>query len=269
MATSGYIRRMNFVQMLGALVTIYRKSFVPLLLITLINVVITAVVYIVLNSGPLASEDAVALIIGLLLFIFIPALSAGPVLVAMSNTVLGNKVKVSESYRGGLTIGLLFKTFVAALPAGVVTFFAALLASTSLFSSSEFQGLGFISFLLFFFFLLFMPSWIYTPIILKLEKTAFFRSSVRGIKISFKVFGWNILIAIACMIIIGLIAALVYTSDNTAQIIYVIVAPIVTMLAVSLYVMAYYQFRVRNENYTADTLSQELGFAPLDEMMTV
>lgn len=258
------IRRMNFFQLVGGLFKIYKVSFKPLTIMTLINVLISMVL---LGLADVLNTDILKYVA-----LFLPILYAGPILVAMSNTVLGNKVSVSDSYRQGLSIGLVFQTILVALIPGIVM----LLISQNTSSDSN-TGIDFSVFYGAFFLL--MPVWIFFPMISQLEKKKFFPAVGRTIKLYFQNFFRIIGIILLCLVfaipvllVAEVIAVLIFGTNeagNAAISISPYTVPLITMFAISLYVMAYYETRARRENFTADELSQELGFAPLDEMMTV
>ena len=244
MITSNFIRRMNFFQMIGAVITIYKRTFWPLTVISIINGLLTILALALAFIPPY---------VGAIIFIFVPVLYTGPILVAMSNTVVGKKVLIMESYRSGFSVGLFFKTALVALPACLLAIIISVATSIEYF---------------YLFFLVFMPSWIFFPMVSYLEKLGFAKAYSRSNKLAFANFGRNILIILACLAF-SIPFLLLGVALGSVLVGIIIAVPFVTMLAVSLFVMAYYETRARRENYNGDALSQELGFAPLDEMMSM
>jgi hypothetical protein len=115
---------------------------------------------------------------------------------------------------------------------------------------------------------------------LVLEKKGFRQSMSRAFRLFLTNFGRSILIFIVSAIfsipffllgtfldaMLGGFVGNMF-GQNAVGIFYAV--PFITMFAISFFVMAYYETRARRESYTVENLSQELGFAPLDEMMSM
>lgn len=194
---------------------------------------------------------------GINLIIFLPSLFlwgvfVGPITIAASNAILGKPVKVGESFRQGLS-----KKAVGSLVVMLVVVYIVIAAFVIAFYNSE-NSVIIPSLIVLY--LVLGPLFVFYPIVILLEKRGIMPALTR----TFQLYFANFLRILAILVLIGA-GFLVLSLIPYWYVLLFIINPAMTLL----FVLTYYEYRARKENYTESTLTQELGFAPLDEMMTM
>jgi hypothetical protein len=245
MSTTKFIRPMSFRETIGTMYRLYLKMMIPIIILNLI-------------------VNYVTVGIGILVGIFV-----GPVLMMASNAMLGQRVKAWQSIKKGVSPALFFKIALVS-----VTYVLLVLIATIPFFSMDTDLAGSFYVMLYLFL---APLWIFIPMIMILEKQGLRASIKRSFQILRKDFSrilqMDLFITGVCFLM-----ALVFSLGGTEPGPYgnFFIGTIIAWLVVSLtgfnalpYVFVYYEYRARKENYTEELMTEEMGYQPIEEMMTV
>lgn len=253
MSLTNYIRPMNFRETVGIMFRLYWKVFIPILVMNIIINVIT-----------------------LSTFTFI-GLLVGPVLVMTSNVMLGQRVKVWQSIKKGVSVGLIFKmALVSVVFLGVIIVLAMIVGGIigGIFNNENVGlAIGIIIYALL------SPLWIFIPMSMVLEK----QSLRASIKRSFQILRKNFIRVVQMDIFVNLVLALITvlcalifpdsSGDFPASlgngVIAAMLLAAITGFNAFPFVFVYYDFRARFENYSDALLTEEMGYQPMEEMMNV
>jgi hypothetical protein len=227
-----------------------------------------------------------------LIMIFLPALFIGPAMLNISNVILERPGKTLTSFGRGMSPGMILKIFL---------FFAPVIVLILILRYGNIPGLSIIFtqfgvlFLIFNIPLLFLtPLWIFYPMILLLEKKSILQS-VRRLRIFAsgqfrKLVPIQVLLVLITVILIplgGYIYRSIYPEEFSTLVtgvledqhwaylpwiisnclFYIVTIPF--GIGITTYVLHYYQVRAAKENFNEELLAQELGYQPIEEMMTV
>ena len=245
MSTTKFIRPMSFWQMIGTMYRLYLKMMVPIIILNLL------VNYLTVG-------------IGILVGIFV-----GPVLMMASNAMLGQRVKALQSIKKGIAPGLFLKIALVS-----ITYLLLVLLATIPFLG---QDVSLVIALYMMLYLFLAPLWIFIPMIMILEKLGLRASIRRSFQILRKNFGrilmMDMFVIAICLIIAFGFASIAGDPDpmlNFATGAYVawFLASVTGFNALP-YVFVYYEYRARKENYTEQLMTEEMGYQPIEEMMTV
>lgn len=245
MSTTKFIRPMSFGETVGTMYRLYLKMMIPIIILNLI------VNYLTVG-------------IGILVGIFV-----GPVLMMASNAMLGQRVKPWQSIKKGVSPALFFKIAVAS----VIYMLVVLLPAIPFISLDINFGLALYAF----FYLLLSPLWIFIPMIMILEKLGLRASIKRSFQILRKNYGrilqMDLFVTGVCLLMTVLFTSLQMDPDPSTNF---AISTFAAWLLTSLtgfnalpYVFVYYEYRARNENYTEELMTEEMGYQPIEEMMTV
>jgi hypothetical protein len=245
MSTTKFIRPMSFRETIGTMYRLYLKMMIPIIILNLI------VNYLTVG-------------IGILVGIFV-----GPVLMMASNAMLGQRVKAWQSIKKGVSPALFFKIAVAS----VIYMLIVLLPAIPFISQDINFGLALYAF----FYLLLSPLWIFIPMIMILEKLGLRASTKRSFQIlrknSGRILQMDLFVTSICVLMTVVFTSLHMDPDpNTNFAISTFGAWLLTSLTgfnALPYVFVYYEYRARNENYTEELMTEEMGYQPIEEMMTV
>ncbi len=244
MSTSKYIRPMSFGETIGTMYRLYVRFMVPILVL---NILIAVMSWWVLLVGAFV----------------------GPVLMMTSNAILGKSPKVWDSFRRGIISVSFLKIAVVSIVYIVLILIAALLAGAL--NKEMAAGLP----MLIYPYLFLSPLWIFIPMIMLLEKKGLRASIRRSFQILRKDFSrilqMDIFITLFFIVIAFLWALLGgLSADNFAVgSVVALFLTLITGFASMPYVFVYYEYRARYENYTEELLTEELGYQPIEEMLTV
>ncbi len=270
MSTIKYIRAMSFWETVGTMHQLYFKMIFPI---------------IILNIAVFAFTLGVGVLSGAFV---------GPVLMMTSNVILERPVNFWQSVKRGLSPGLFFKTAIVSLvyaailllPVGALDgYFAGLSRSLS---DNEVAYFFFVtvigSFLLpigfLFIYLLLLPIWVFIPMIMLLEKNGLRSSIKRSFQILSKNFRRTLQVDIFITVVFTVLASITVLAsgfnladvggDILWEIIYFVVSiACITGINSFPYVFVYYEYRARYEGYSEELLAQEMGYQPMEEMMSV
>jgi hypothetical protein len=201
---------------------------------------------------------------GILVGIFV-----GPVLMMASNAMLGQRVKALQSIKKGIAPGLFLKIALVS----ITYLLLVLLATIPFFSMDTYLVIALYMML----YLFLAPLWIFVPMIMILEKLGLRASIRRSFQILRKNFGrilmMDIFVIAICLIIAFGFASIAGDPDpmvNFAAGAYIawFLASVTGFNALP-YVFVYYEYRARKENYTEELMTEEMGYQPIEEMMTV
>lgn len=251
MSQSNYIRKMNIFQLFTTTVVLAFKNFWPLTVINVITWIPS-------------------------LFYTLMGLFMGPTLIAASNAILGRPIKVADSFKRGMSPKYLWQFVLVLIPAFIII----LLLNDPLFAffdgifdfSIYEEGFGDIFTLFLLYFLLF-PLYVFFPMAHFLEKLSF-RSALKR---TFQIIRGNwlriLLVTVLFFVFwpiynytLGYQLFLWFGSDLLS--VYILVFILVPFISL-FYMLMYYEYRARNENYSEEILAQEMGYQPMQEMMTV
>jgi len=264
MTTSTYIRPMRFGEIVGSIFRLYWKIFIPIIILNII-----------VNYATLS--------IGLFTGIFV-----GPVLMMASDAILGKRLNIWGNIKKGISPGLFFKiallsvvyiTFTLIVSVLILLLLAWVLIALGLDTNNQTiaaaGGAIWIGATLYIY--LFLSAvWVFIPMIMLLEKKGLRASVKRSFQILWRNFGRVFLMALVVNLIVTVIA-IVYSvatgqPDLTSWIeqggnFAFILASIIGLNTLP-YVFVYYEYRARKENFSEELLTQELGYQPIEEMMT-
>jgi hypothetical protein len=229
MASSKYIKPMGFVEIITTMFRLYFSFFLPILLL---NIIIVAMSWWVLIVGAFV----------------------GPVLLMTSNAILGKPLKIVESFRKGIFSAAFIKIAVSSIIYVGAVFLLAM--------SFPLEYALYI-------YIALVPLWIFTPMIILLEKKGLWDSVKRSFYILRNNLGKILQIDILILVVYTLVAALLGFGDFSTGLIIAFFIPLLTGFSSLPYVFVYYEFRARHENYSEELLAQELGYQPLQEMMSI
>jgi hypothetical protein len=253
MSLANYIRPMSFRETLGTMFRLYWKVFIPIIVMNIIVNVITFSTF---------------TFIGLLV---------GPVLIMTSNVMLGQRVKVWQSIRKGVSLGLVFKmALVSIVFLGVIVLLAMVVGGViGGIAGSDKVGyaVGIIIYALL------SPLWIFIPMIMLLEKQGLRASIQRSFQILKKNFIRVAQMDIFINLVLAVMSILLYLLVNdptqdfftnfTVGVGFAMLIAAITGFNAIPFVFVYYEFRARFENYSDALLTEELGYQPIEEMMTI
>jgi hypothetical protein len=229
MASSKYIKPMGFVEIITTMFRLYFSFFLPILLL---NIIIVAMSWWVLIVGAFV----------------------GPVLLMTSNAILGKPLKIVESFRKGIFSAAFIKIAVSSIIYVGAVFLLAM--------SFPLEYALYI-------YIALVPLWIFTPMIILLEKKGLWDSVKRSFYILRNNLGKILQIDILILVVYTLVAVLLGFGDFSTGLIIAFFIPLLTGFSSLPYVFVYYEFRARHENYSEELLAQELGYQPLQEMMSI
>ena len=246
MSTSKYIRPMSFRETIGTMYKLYLKIMLPILLL---NTILVAMSWWVLVVGAFV----------------------GPILLMTSNAILNKPLRVWDSLIKGIFSWAFLKIAVSSIAYIVIL----LVISSPALIQGSLTGFGLLAYL----YLFFLPVWIFIPMVMLLEKTGL-RASVKGsfqilrndfsriFRMTLFLTGFIAVMALAAM---PLLAGNGYTfAENYAMFsLFAMILPLFTGFSSLPYVFVYYEYRARYENYSEELLTEELGYQPIEEMMTV
>lgn len=244
MATTKFIRPMSFWGTIGTMYRLYLRFVVPILVL---NILIAVMSWWVLLVGAFV----------------------GPVLMMTSNAILGKSPRVWDSFRRGIISVSFLKIAVVSIVYIVLILIAAIMAG----ALDREIGAGLP--MLIYPYLFLSPLWIFIPMIMLLEKKGLRASIRRSFQILRKDF-WRILqmdvfITLFFIVIASLWALLAgFNAENFAVgSAIALLLTLITGFASMPYVFVYYEYRARYENYSEELLTEELGYQPIEEMLTV
>jgi hypothetical protein len=269
---SNYIRPMSFGELFRSFFGVYKKAFWFLTLFTIVFLVI----YFCLDYfgwkllSSIAEEslpsNARLFLINLTDFLM-PIFAVGPVLITVSSVILNRQVSFKESIQKGLSISLLLKIL---LVSGIFILISVFLCTWAFINTP--YGWKVLNGFFLFVYIFATQIWIFFPMVIVLEKKGIFPAIGRSFSFLLRslknLFLIDLLIFILAVVISYPLQLLINTKALTTPA-YVIVIPIITTISLTFYVLVYFETRARRENYSADELSQELGFAPLEEMISM
>lgn len=252
MSNTKYIRPMSFFGTLGTMYRLYFKIMVPILLL---NIILVAMSWWVLIVGAFV----------------------GPVLMMTSNAILGKPLKVLDSFRRGIfsvsflkiaiaSIGYIAFIFIISVVFGMV-----LSGGSGNLSDAAINSL--IVFMLYAYVIL-VPIWIFVPMIMLLEKKGLRASIKRSFQIlrrNFtRILQMDIFITVIFAVMVRLLSSILGADASTrlGATIIAFFLPLLTGFSSLPYVFVYYEYRARRENYNEELLTQELGYEPIEEMLT-
>jgi hypothetical protein len=270
MADTKYIRPMSFRATIGTMYRLYLKIMVP---ITLLNIVV--VIFLMRLSARFFSEDQLygsdylMLLTGLFAGVFV-----GPILMMTSNVILRKRVKVWESLRKGISLGLFLKITLVVI---VYTIILAIIGKNIYNNLYISYVVGESIFIYGYLFL--SPIWVFIPMIMILEKKglrASFKRSFQILRKNFlRILQMDIFITLIFTILALILTNLEWDPAYSPDINFLsslsdaIVIPVIFGFNTLPYVFVYYEYRARHENYSEELLTQEMGYQPMEEMMSV
>ncbi len=237
MTTTKYIRAMSFWETVGTMYRLYFKIMIP---VFLLNIVIFSI------AGS-----------GFLVFI-------GPILIITSNVILSKPLKVWSSSWKGIFSGAFLKIAVSSIGYMILILILPMLLMAN---GSDMLVLPMFGYL----YILLLPIWIFVPIIILLEKKGLRASVKRSFQIIRKNFSRILQMDIFIVVVFTLLAVLFALPGGNFM----------NGLSLSLglfilsgfsclpYVLVYYEYRARYEGYSEELLAQEMGYQPMEEMMSV
>lgn len=244
MSTSKYIRPMSFGETISTMYRLYVRFMVPILVL---NILIAVMSWWVLLVGAFV----------------------GPVLMMTSNAILGKSPKILDSFRRGIISVSFLK--IAAVSIGYILLIAIPAILMGAFEKEIGVGLP----MLIYPYLFLSPLWIFIPMIMLLEKKGLRASIRRSFQILRKGF-WRILqmdifITLFFIVIAYLFALLLGVNAENFAVgsVIALFLTLITGFASMPYVFVYYEYRARHENYSEELLTEELGYQPIEEMLTV
>jgi hypothetical protein len=249
MSTTKFIRPMSFRETIGTMYRLYLKMMIPIIILNLI------VNYVTFGFG-------------ILVGIFV-----GPILMMASNAMLGQRVKALQSIKKGVSPGLFLKIALVSITYLLLVF----IATIPFFSMTTYLVVGLYALL----YLFLAPLWIFIPMIMILEKLGLRASIRRSFQILRKNFSrilmMDAFIIAICLIITWVFASIMAAGGSEPEPMYNLgISAIVAWLLASItgfnalpYVFVYYEYRARKENYTEELMTEEMGYQPIEEMMTV
>jgi len=295
MTTSTYIRPMNFGEWIRSTLRIYAIAFWPFWAIVILIFFTLDQLYIAYWSSGSATNEIINLL--LLGFALLPVFFVGSAMLTISNIVLARPKKTLTSFTKGMSLGMILKIFLFLSPLLILMLIIGLRAGFNFWPWS---------YLMFTVpFLFFTPVWVFYPMILLLEKKSFFES-IRRTKTFIsgqikRLLQIQILLILLTVLVIPLgikyylimyhqmpffelfrdfaavgfgysekyqMNGLFFLADRIAGGLYYVV-PLVLGFGICAYVLHYYQVRAEKENFNEELLTQELGYQPMEEMMTV
>lgn len=249
MSTSKYIRPMSFPETIATMYRLYLKFMFPILIL---NIIIVAMSWWVLVAGAFV----------------------GPVLMMASNTILGRPPKVWESFRKGIfSVAFLKVAFVSISYIVFIFIVFLLIGSTGVVGDIAEISIG--APLLVYSYLFFSPLWIFIPMIMLIEKKGLRASVKRSFQILrndfARIIQMDIFITAFLLIVAYALTPLMggTRDDFGVSSLIGIFLPLITGFSSLPYVFVYYEYRARQENYNEELLTQEMGYQPIEEMMTV
>ena len=239
MSISRYIRPMSFGETLGSMSRLAFKIIGP-----------AALLYLVLI--PISFLGTVA--------------TAGPVLIMISNAILGKRLKLWNSIRTGIFS-------VSFLKIAVLSFGSSIMIG--IFSYVLFPGLAstdtgfFIPYTAFH--IILDPILIFIPMIMLLEKKGLRVSTKRSFQILRKNLPRITQMVIFISLIYGVMIVLLLLAQIDMGSAFLVAYTLATLTGFTTlpYVFMYYEYRARHENYSEELLTQEMGYQPMEEMMNV
>lgn len=243
---------MSFFGTLGTMYRLYFKIMVPILILNIILVVMSW-------------------------WVLIVGAFVGPVLMMTSNAILGRPLKVLDSFRRGVFSVSFLKIAIASIAYIAFIFIVAvvfgMVASGGSGDLSDTTTNSLIVFMLYAYVIL-VPLWIFVPMIMLLEKKGLRASIKRSFQILrrnfVRILQMDIFITAIFTVMVFLFAS-VTGGDASSRLGAAIIAfflPLLTGFSSLPYVFVYYEYRARRENYNEELLTQELGYQPIEEMMT-
>lgn len=249
MSTSNYIRPMSFPQMIGTMYKLYLRIMLPILGLNTILVIMS---------------------------VWVLAVGAfvGPILIMTSNAILNRPLKVWNSLLKGIISWAFLKIAISSI---AYLMFVLIISIPFFFTVPNiFVWLGILGYL----YLFFLPIWVFIPMVMLLEKKGLRASVRRSFQILRNGFGnilkMSLFLTIFIVVVSLLFAALVnstsgapFSEDFGFASFLGILLPLFTGFSSLPYVFVYYEYRARHENYSEELLAEELGYQPVQEMMTV
>jgi hypothetical protein len=221
----------------------------------------------------------------LLVLTVLPALFIGPAILNISNVILERPKKTLTSFLRGMSAGMILKIFLFFTPYLVLL--------VILYSNTQHPTLLYVTFNILLLFL--TPLWIFYPMILLLEKKSVLQT-VRRLRIfasgQFRKLAQIQIFLLLITVILIPLGGYIFQA-RSPDVFYRIVVwgvlerqkwdylPNLIMnclfyvmtipfgIAITAYVLHYYQVRAEKENFSEELLAQELGYQPIEEMMTV
>lgn len=248
---------MTLFETIGTMFRLYWKIIIPVIILNII-------------------VDYLTVGIGIVLGFFV-----GPALIMTSNAILGKRVNIWKSIKEGASLGKLFQFTFASIvyilicyliASGVAIALHKLLPSYSALYIYLFQE-GLNIYIPIYIYLFLTPLWIFIPMIMVLEKKSLGKSIKKSLHILSADFGRIIQMDLFTLVLSVPVLLLVLVFYNylkfTSEEILLMLFITITGLNTLPYVFVYYGYRARHENYSEELLAQELGYQPIEEMMTV
>lgn len=290
MSTTKYIRPMGFGEFFRVSLNLFVRTIWPLWMIYLLIVFTFNPVFrwFFINFVP-TEWQRVAWDLHVFAFILLPAFFIGPAMLTISNVILERPKKTVANFRLGMSLSMIFK---------ILMFYSPVLILIPLLRYSIRASSGMLFLLFTIPLLFFTPIWVFYPIALLLEKKNVV-DSVRRIR-TFVSGQFKRLLQIQLLLILFIalitpfalyyaeyysmtvdkISYLEFISSATSKALFGALAdflsdalflamPLPLGFAITMYVLHYYQVRAVKENYSEELLAQELGYQPIEEMMTV
>lgn len=240
-----FIRPMSLRETIGTMYRLYLKIMVPILLLNLLVVVMSW-------------------------WVLIVGAFVGPVLLMTSNAILGKPLKVWGSFSKGIFSFAFLKIAISSI--GYILL-VAIIGLPIILSMDTFRGLLFLILV----YIILLPIWIFIPMIMLLEKTGLRASIKRSFQLLRENFSRTLQMDIYIVAVFLVLAVLFYvalgrpaTSDTQIGLLAVLFMIFLFTGFSSLpYVFVYYEYRARHENYSEELLAEELGYQPIEEMLTV
>jgi hypothetical protein len=245
MSATKYIRPMSFGQTINSMYRMYLRIMIPILLL----------------NGLLVLMSWWVLFVGAFV---------GPVLLMTSNAILDKPLKVLSSFWKGV---FSFAFLKIALSSIIYIIFIILLfgVPSSLLTNDTNQAIT----ITIFAYIILLPIWIFIPIIMLLEKKGLRASTKRSFQILRKNFSRILKMDIFIIVVIAVMTSILSAifgggSENFAMSTFFALGLFLFTGFSSLpYVLVYYEYRARYENYSEELLTQEMGYQPMEEMMNV
>lgn len=238
MSTSNYIRPMSIGETIGSMFRLAFKIIGPAMLLYMVLI-------------PISFLGTVA--------------TAGPVLIMISNAILGKRLKLWNSIRTGIFSASFLKIAVLSFGSTIVVVMLSLVLFPALASTET--GI-FIPYTCFH--IILDPILIFIPMIMLLEKKGLRASTKRSFQILRKNFPRVIQMIVFISLILAVMVLLFLAAGDIGNA-FLTAYTLANFLGFTTlpYVFMYYEYRARYENYSEELLTEELGYQPIEEMMNV
>jgi len=234
---------MSFRETIGTMYRLYLRIMFPVLLLNTILVVMSW-------------------------WVLIVGAFVGPVLIMASNAILGRPLKVWGSFLSGIFSFAFLKIAISSI--GYILIISPIFLA--LVNRTDFN-VGFP--VLVYSYIILLPIWVFIPMVMLLEKKGLRASIKRSFQILIKNFSRILQMDIFIVVFITVLAYLASWllgggSDSFATgSAFALLLFLFSGFSSLPYVFVYYEYRARHENYSEELLTEEMGYQPIEEMMTV